>query len=185
MVNEYKNNPKRIRSDYNREREAIEVYKGRELLELIQNADDELLDTMGREIKLSFFEDTLTISNNGSPFSEDGIDSLMYSNISAKAQKKDVIGSKGTGFRAILGWAKEIRVKSGDLRIRFSDNYAQNVLFGILKESDHIKSGKQYRAATLVFPEWMDDICLNMKIFINLTIIKGLRARGLKKKRNL
>lgn len=159
MINEYKNNPKRIRSDYNREREAIEVYKGRELLELIQNADDELLDAMGREIKLSFFEDTLTISNNGSPFSEDGIDSLMYSNISAKAQKKDVIGSKGTGFRAILGWAKEIRVKSGDLRIRFSDNYAQNVLFEILKESDHIKSGKQYRAATLVFPEWMDDIC--------------------------
>jgi hypothetical protein len=84
MINEYKNNPKRIRSDYNREIEAIEVYKGRELLELIQNADDELLDDMGREIKLSFFEDTLTISNNGSPFSEDGIDSLMYSNISAK-----------------------------------------------------------------------------------------------------
>ena len=27
MINEYKNNPKRIRSDYNREREAIEVYK--------------------------------------------------------------------------------------------------------------------------------------------------------------
>lgn len=158
MINEYKNNPKRIRSDYNREREAIEVYKGRELLELIQNADDELLDNMGREIKLTFIGDILTISNNGSPFSEDGIDSLMYSNISAKAQKKDVIGNKGTGFRAILGWAKEIRVKSGELRIRFSDSYAQNVLFDILQESDHIKSGRQYKAATLVFPEWMDDL---------------------------
>jgi hypothetical protein len=158
MKNEYKNNPKRIRSDYNREREAIEVYKGRELLELIQNADDELLDDMSREIRLSFINGILRISNNGSPFSEDGIDSLMYSNISAKAQKKDVIGNKGTGFRAILGWAKEIRVNSGDLSIRFSDSYAQNVLFEILKGTDQIKSSKKYRAATLVFPEWVDDI---------------------------
>lgn len=44
------NNHKRIRSDYNREKEAIEVYKGREILELIQNADDELLDGMGKEL---------------------------------------------------------------------------------------------------------------------------------------
>lgn len=156
MRNEYMNNPKRIRSDYNKEREAIDVYKGRELLELIQNADDELLDGMGKEIKLSFFDKILTISNNGSPFSEDGIDSLMYSNISAKAHKKDVIGNKGTGFRAILGWAKEIRINSGDLSIKFSDNYAQNILFDILKDSNHSKISKQYRAATLVFPEWVD-----------------------------
>ncbi len=161
MINEYKSNPKRIRSDYYREREAIEVYKGRELLELIQNADDELLDDMGNDIKLSFFEDILTISNNGSPFSEDGIDSLMYTNISAKAHKKDVIGNKGTGFRAILGWAKEIRVNSGDLHIKFSDSYAQNVLSEILKEADHSRSGKQFKAATLVFPEWIDDVTVS------------------------
>lgn len=157
MINEYKNNLKRIRSDYNREREAIEVYKGRELLELIQNADDELLDDMGKEIKLSFINGILTVSNNGSPFSEDGIDSLMYSNISAKAQKKDVIGNKGTGFRAILGWANEIRVRSGDLSIRFSDSYAQGVLSNILVDLDQVNKGKQYRAATLVFPEWVDN----------------------------
>lgn len=35
MKNEYMNNPKRIKSDYNRERDAIDVYKGRELFELI------------------------------------------------------------------------------------------------------------------------------------------------------
>jgi hypothetical protein len=76
IKNEYINNPKRIRSDYEKEREAIEVYRGQELLELIQNADDELLDGMGKGVKLSFINNILTVSNHGTPFSEDGIDSL-------------------------------------------------------------------------------------------------------------
>lgn len=88
MKNEYMNNPKRIKSDYNREREAIDVYKGRELLELIQNADDGLLDGMGKGVRLSFINNILTVSNSGSPFSEGGIDSLMYSNNSYKSKKK-------------------------------------------------------------------------------------------------
>lgn len=157
MKSEYINNPKRIRSDYNREREATEVYKGRELLELIQNADDELLDEMGKEIRLSFIDNVLTVSNNGSPFSEEGIDSLMYSDLSSKTHKKDVIGNKGKGFRAILGWAREIRIKSGELSIGFSDGYAQSVLNDILKNSVHAESDKKYRSATLVFPKWIDD----------------------------
>ena len=156
MINDYTNNPKRIRSDYNKEQEAIEIYRGRELLELIQNADDELLEGMGKEFRISFLNNILIISNNGSPFSEDGIDSLMYSNNSSKPRKKEVIGNKGTGFRAILGWADEIRIKSGDLNIRFSDEYAQAVLNEILKNSDKTKSNEQYRAATLVFPEWIN-----------------------------
>lgn len=156
MKNEYLNNPKRIQSDHNRESEAIEVYKGRELLELIQNADDELLDGMGKEIRLSFIDNILTVSNNGSPFSEEGIDSLLYSDLSSKTLKKDVIGNKGKGFRAILGWANEIRIESGELGISFSDDFSQNVLREILMNSDHTKSDKEYRAATLVFPKWLD-----------------------------
>lgn len=156
MKHEYTNNPKRIKSDYNREREAIEVYKGRELLELIQNADDELLDGMSKKIRLSFINNILTVSNNGLPFSENGIDSLMYSNNSSKSKKKDVIGNKGTGFRAILGWANEIKIRSGDLNIKFSDDYAQRVLKEILNNSCNTKVNEEYKSATLVFPEWID-----------------------------
>lgn len=156
MKRGYMDDPIRIRSDYNREQEAIEVYKGRELLELIQNADDELLDGMGKGVRLSFINNILTVSNNGSPFSEDGIDSLMYSNNSSKSKKKDVIGNKGTGFRAILGWADEIRIRSGNLNIRFSYTYAQSVLKEILNNSSNTQINDEFCAATLVFPEWID-----------------------------
>lgn len=48
MKDGYKINPKLIRADYNREIETAQIYKGRELLELIQNADDELLEGISK-----------------------------------------------------------------------------------------------------------------------------------------
>ena len=36
----YSDFPKRIISDYNRENESIKEYNGRQILELLQNADD-------------------------------------------------------------------------------------------------------------------------------------------------
>jgi len=155
MKQEYENNSRRIRSDYNRELEAIEIYKGRELLELIQNADDELLEGMSKDIRLSFIDNVLTVSNNGTPFSEEGIDSLMISDLSSKTHKQDVIGNKGKGFRAILGWAKEIKIFSGDLSVRFSYDYSQSVLGEIIKNTGNTSNGKPLKAATLVFPEWI------------------------------
>lgn len=156
MKEEYIKNPIRVYSDYNKEREALQSYHGRELLELLQNADDELRDDMEKEIYVSFKNDILTIANYGDPFDEEGIISLMYSNASEKKyRKKLVIGNKGTGFRAILGWAKEITIDSSDLHVRFSREHAQTVLKSIFKHNEKTIEGK--RAATLVFPEWIEE----------------------------
>lgn len=154
MEDVYKLAPKRVRNEYNRERELDRAYHGRELLELIQNADDEMIDQMSREVNISFDGDMLSIANNGNPFTREGIDSLMYSNLSPKAQKHMVIGNKGTGFRAILGWASQIIIHSGELHISFSDEHAQDEIRRILPESE-LKNG--LKAATLVFPQWINE----------------------------
>ncbi len=65
MKKEYENNHLRVVSDFNREREAIEIYKGREILELIQNADDEISLDLSREIRISYIGNILKVSNNG------------------------------------------------------------------------------------------------------------------------
>ncbi len=149
----YKTQSERIVSDYRREKEYMQGYHGRELLELIQNADDELTEDQSREISISYYKDTLTISNCGTPFSKKGVDSLMLSNISdKKSRKKKVIGNKGTGFRAILGWAEKITIHSGDLHIAFSDDYSQKYLKSAIDfelEDDG--------AAILAFPEWIQE----------------------------
>lgn len=151
----YKREERLINSEYNREKELARAYKGREILELIQNAEDELIDDLPKSIYISFDGKVLRVSNYGKPFSEDGVGSLMYSNDSDKgSRKKKVIGNKGTGFRSILGWADEIQIDSGELHIKFSDKRAQDVLRNEVYKNGKVPKGK--KSAILTFPEWND-----------------------------
>lgn len=150
------NEPELINSEYEREKELTRAYRGRELLELIQNAEDELSEDQPKEIYISFDGKKLSIGNYGDPFSRDGIISLMYSNNSGKKyRKKKVIGNKGTGFRSILGWADSICINSNDLHIKFSEKYSQSILKEYVKSKVSLKRGQ--KTATLVFPEWIDE----------------------------
>ena len=118
----YRSTPNRMVSDYNRERQNVSDYNGRQLLELIQNADDEKADTIALSLDTS--NSTLTISNTGTPFSESGYESLMLSNLSSKT-KEQFIGNKGLGFRSIINWSEEIIIKSNGINIFFSANLAK------------------------------------------------------------
>lgn len=151
--NEYKLNPVRAEQDYNRENEDKESYHGRELLELLQNADDEINDSEKSTVEIKLEKSVLTISNDGNPFSKEGIVSLMYSNVSSKRENNKVIGNKGTGFRSVLSWAKEIRIDSSDLHVRFTPEYSQKKLNQIMQ---NLKDNGDARAAVLAFPEWRE-----------------------------
>ena len=102
---------------FNREEELSREYNGRQILEMIQNADDAGADQM--EIMLDKENKVLTISNNGVPFSLDGIISILIANVSSKVSTS-FIGNKGLGFRSIVFWAKEISVETGGCKIVFS-----------------------------------------------------------------
>lgn len=156
MKETYLRDPNRINHDYYIEREKLQDYHGRELLELLQNADDAALDTMPKKVKITFREGILEVSNYGEPFSEDGIISLMYSHVSPKRKlEKETIGNKGTGFRSILSWADEIQIHSGKLHVKFTEKHSQAVLNNILSKLKTVPNGAE-KAATLVFPEWID-----------------------------
>ncbi len=116
----YKKSPSDMVSAYKREIETEKEYNGRQLLELLQNADDE--QSLKVLIKLDTKKNLLTISNSGdscTPFSYEGIRSLMISNLSSKTTKK-FIGNKGLGFRSIINWSEKITINSAGLDIIFS-----------------------------------------------------------------
>lgn len=119
----YRSTPNRMVADYNSELQHINDYNGRQLLELIQNADDEKADTVALSLDTS--NCTLTISNTGTPFSESGYESLTLSNLSPKT-KEQYIGNKGLGFRSIINWSKEITIKSNGIDVIFSENIAKD-----------------------------------------------------------
>ena len=116
----YKKSPSDMVSAYERETETEKEYNGRQLLELLQNADDEQASKV--LIELDTKKNLLTISNSGdscTPFSYEGIRSLMISNLSSKTTKKS-IGNKGLGFRSIINWSEKITINSAGLDIIFS-----------------------------------------------------------------
>lgn len=97
-----------MRNHFNDEISTLEEYEGRELYELIQNADD--AGTSCLKIELEGHQ--LTISNDGDkPFTQDGYASIMRPSQSTKRDEK-YIGCKGLGFRSVLNWCNSLIIKS-------------------------------------------------------------------------
>ena len=116
---------KRWLQDFNEEIREIKSYRGREILELLQNADDAQSDIV--TISLDTRCHTLKIKNSGlrtQPFTEEGIESIMFANLSPKSNS-NLIGAKGLGFRSILNWTNSIKIKSGNVKIKFDSKIVE------------------------------------------------------------
>ena len=79
--------PERILSDFRKEKENLSGYRGREILELLQNAVDELEENSNAAIEISIKGNLLQVCNNGKPFTFEGFKSLIYSNLSPKSER--------------------------------------------------------------------------------------------------
>lgn len=132
----YRDNSDRFIADYNRELELTKEYNGRQLLELLQNADDAASDEV--LIVWDKVNSKLTISNKGEPFETGGIKSLMLANLSTKT-KVSYIGNKGLGFRSILNWADQININSNGCIISFSETIAKDIFDNQLELSEPSK----------------------------------------------
>jgi len=117
----YEREPRELISHYNRETGALDGYRGRQVLELLQNADDAGAD-LGDGCKVVFALDRerLVVANTGAPFTHDGLMSLVISDCSPKQLDRNrFIGCKGLGFRAVLTWTERPLIVSGSLRVCF------------------------------------------------------------------
>ncbi|MBO5443564.1 MAG: DUF3883 domain-containing protein [Alphaproteobacteria bacterium] len=122
--------------DNNIEKEQIKGYHGREILELLQNADDAFQKMINEgkvtkcdlEVNIDYDEKNhiLRVANTGTFFDYDGIKAIVQGNNSTKKGK--YIGNKGTGFRSILNWAEEVKIVSGDFHVGFSEEFAKDLL---------------------------------------------------------
>lgn len=147
---------------YNREIERTKEYHGRQLLELLQNADDEAEKTEDPSMLIRLENDRLVVANNGMPFSRQGVLSLMYSDTSPKIKRQKKIGYKGLGFRAVLNWSESIWIKSGALSLEFSKKNAIAYLKELIRRNPPLKEGideastEKYPIATLSVPTWKE-----------------------------
>lgn len=152
--------PQLIASDHNIEESKIKEYAGRQLFELIQNADDAAVSAKEKHMLISIDDERLIVANNGEPFTEEGYDSLFYSHLSSKINE-DLIGHKGLGFRALLSWSDEITIYSGGVTVRFSEEIVRS-FWDMIKTQEGVqdrvlrstkKGSNECPIATLKIPE--------------------------------
>jgi len=136
----YIKDPLLIVEHFNNENKIIDEYNGRQLLEMIQNANDESDTTKPKKVKITLENSTLLIANNGNPFSIGGVESLIYSDLSPKVMEENKVGQKGLGFRSVLNWSEEIYIASYDLHLKFSKQHARTFLEGLIDENPEIQT---------------------------------------------
>ena len=161
------------------EQRDVKGYHGREILELLQNADDayqKLINSGEKpdcelEVVISYNNDVLTISNTGTFFDDEGVKSIVQGNNSPK--KGGYIGNKGTGFRSILNWAKAVSIDSGDFHIIFSEEIADRIFESIRNEpqiSKQLKKEPKLYVPMLAVPENNKNFKKDDKTTIEITI---------------
>ncbi len=153
---------KRWLQDFNEEIREIKSYRGREILELLQNADDARSDSV--TISLDTAQRVLRISNSGprtEPFTAEGVESIMFANLSPK-RGPGLIGAKGLGFRSVLNWATTVEVVSGNAKIGFDSNFVKSFWENQMRpwvndakdyERQAQDNGRQVPIAILTMPE--------------------------------
>jgi len=154
-LNEYKNNPNRLREDAENESAIVDDYKGRVILELLQNADDAQIDFGSSStivgdafIEFELTEKSLIVRNGGYPITSDGIKSLACMRLSPK-DKKVTIGNKGIGFKSVLEITDQPIIHSSPFHFTFSEEHARK----ILKENNLLdKLGKNSYYPIFRFP---------------------------------
>lgn len=163
----YLDNPSIMLSGYRQELQTVADYQGRQLLELIQNADDAGSDVI--VIHLDTENHQLSVANNGTSFSTDGIESLMYTGLSTK-NKAEYIGNKGLGFRSILNWVRNVSIYTQEVSYRFSKEYSESYYKKELFQSKKIQERLEKEVAeqklqlgeipiaALAFPEILNEI---------------------------
>ena len=130
----YISKPKLFCAAYKRENELAGEYNGRQILELLQNADDAC--SLNVEILYDKNTHELSIINDGNhPFTKAGIESLMLADDSPKSPN-ECIGNKGLGFRSVITWCDNIKIYSNETEIEFSKEIAEDFLFGTKKKLD-------------------------------------------------
>ena len=107
FLDEIKNGTRNYRTIASLDEQISQAYRGRCILELLQNAHDALINVSNDDQKKIYFslrsgdEPVLLVANSGNPFYEENFNGLCELGQSSK-DPNECVGNKGLGFRSIL-----------------------------------------------------------------------------------
>lgn len=117
--------PDIIRSLFYSEHAIEQDYRGRFILELLQNARDAAINAnVKSRLKFVIESDHLLILNNGSEFTIEGLRSICRIGLSTKKNNNAFIGHKGLGFKSILEISNQPRITTAAGTVYFNQQEA-------------------------------------------------------------
>jgi hypothetical protein len=162
QIETYRRQCAELVSHYNREKSALDGYRGRQLLELLQNADDAGVENNEDcDLVIDLSRERLIVANTGKPFTKKGITSLVISDCSPKQLDRNrFIGCKGLGFRSVLTWTDQPLISSGNYEVSFDRDLAIKTVQKLVDESPgllemikpFLDSGQGWPVAAMRFP---------------------------------
>ncbi len=139
-VETFARDPDVMISLYSGEQKTVQEYHGRELLELLQNADDAGVGYGPNKALIELRRDGLCVANSGISFSTAGVRSLMIADRSPKQLDRNrYVGNRGLGFRSILNWTTSPAILSGQLQLGYSPQRAAGKLEQIRAQSSYAR----------------------------------------------
>lgn len=138
----YEIKPSQLVADQRREQGILRDYKGREILELLQNAADAAKKANKRgSVQVELTTTGLLVANTGVGFTTGGVSSLQTADLSPKRSKNsNLIGSKGLGFRSILNWSQHPVILSGALQLAYNTRYAEDLIGKLANRSELVRN---------------------------------------------
>jgi len=122
----YDKDPNRVQEDANSERRISEGgYHNRQLEELLQNAVDAAWHG-GSRVEVVLTRQALYVANDGAPFSEEGLLSIMASDLSTKDDTK--VGRFGIGFKSVLAVSDSPQIYSRSASFGFHRDWSEDSL---------------------------------------------------------
>ncbi len=140
-VDSLETSPRFLHSQYEEESQNSEDYSRRFIYELIQNADDALGSTEGRDAVARFklTDDYLYVANTGREIEQRDVDSLCTIGVSGKSVEDgehETIGHKGRGFTSVLEITDYPAVYSTGISFRFDPEKSADCLETAIEKRD-------------------------------------------------
>ncbi len=140
-VDSLETSPRFLHSQYEEESQNSEDYSRRFIYELIQNADDALGSTEGRDAVARFelTEDYLYVANTGREIEQRDVDSLCTMGVSGKSVEDgehETIGHKGRGFTSVLEITDRPAIYSTGISFRFDPEKSADCLETAIENRD-------------------------------------------------
>ncbi|WP_418606198.1 sacsin N-terminal ATP-binding-like domain-containing protein [Georgenia sp. SUBG003] len=151
-LNVYREAPLRVEEDAQQEIAAAEGGYGRKQInELVQNGADMMLGTGGR-VMVVLSEDCLYVANEGEPFRESGVETLLSAHISRK--RGEEIGRFGLGFKSVTAISGAPQIFSRTVSFGFERATAAGRIRAVVPEAPRIPL---LRLASVLDPcEWAE-----------------------------